>query len=126
MKSKLQVLGSLGMQKLTDWQHKESTTKTMTVQLVSMVYLGETQESEREGKGSAPGSGSPLQAARKNKLIAIKGSHSFPSKTKPFLYPSCSLCYKGSPSDQTVSQVLHACCVSSQPGTLSVTFSPPR
>lgn len=110
----------------TDRLATQSATKTMTAQLVSMVHLGGTQESERGGKGSAPGLGPPLQAARKNELMATKGSHSFPSKTKPFLYPSCSLCHKGSHSAQTVPEVLYACCVSSQPGILSVTFSPPR
>lgn len=117
MKSKLQVLGSLGMPKPTDRQQKESATETTTAQPSSMVRRGGTGKSERGGreggKGSAPGSGPPLQAARKQQLMAMKGSHFFPSKTKPFPAPTCPFCYQGSPLAQTGSE----CPV------LSITFS---
>lgn len=40
MKSRLQVPGSLGLPKLTDWQQKESASRTLTAQSPSMEHRG--------------------------------------------------------------------------------------
>lgn len=63
MKSKLQVLGSLGMPKLTDRQQKESATKTTTAQPSSMVRHGKSRKG-REGRGQPQVQGLPYRLHR--------------------------------------------------------------
>lgn len=62
MKSVLQVLGSLGMPKLTDLQQDEPATRTTTAQPSSMVHqggMGEPERGQKEGKGQPHVQGLP-------------------------------------------------------------------
>lgn len=100
MKSRLQVPGSPGLPKLTDWQQKESASKSRTAQSPSMVHWG----GKAVGKGRQARAQSQVQDLlyRQN---GMKRFHFFPSATKTFPTPGCSFCYEGSPSARTPPKV---------------------
>lgn len=96
MKSKLQVLGSLGMPKPTDRQQKESATETTTAQPSSMVRRGGTGKSERGGREGV----SPRFRASLNRLHRSSSSWQWqdvifsPVTPSPSLLPAAQFATK--------------------------------
>lgn len=76
MKSRLQGLGSLGLPKLTDWQQKESASKTMTAQSSSMVHQG--------GKAMGKGRQGRAQPHVQSLLYRLQGTSWWQSRDSIF------------------------------------------